>query len=309
MEQAPDHTHEDRQACALPPTRSRSDSAGPAVYRWTDQNGQLHLSDQPPARGIASVVDLSPRQRDFTLEIALEGVTLPPRFRGQLNAGSKRMYDSWHYLLGPENLRQSAIDLVLVGDPRRFEQYRGAGVAGNLPISGFYRIADNRAVVKYRADQPDSALRTSLHEISHLITASHLGPTPRWLTEGLAEYFENLVAREQNAAIHPNRAHLELLRTSRGPTLRQLLHPAQPGWDDARRGGNYAAAWSLVYFLMDSPTGREALRETIRAQHRQFCRRPVATQALADAYPGGLNGLERDWRRWLLEGAPRSHRV
>jgi hypothetical protein len=64
-----------------------------------------------------------------------------------------------------------------------------------------------------------------------------------------------------------------------------------------------------VYFLMDSPTGRKALRETIREQHRQFCRRAVATEALAAAYPGGLDALERDWRRWLFGGAPRPHRV
>ncbi len=97
---AMDHTSNDGQVCGRPPTKSRSETNSGLIYKWVDENGQTHMSDQQPEGRIASVVDLSMKKQDFTYEIIPDDVQLPLDFQGQLAAGSKRMYDTWHFFLG-----------------------------------------------------------------------------------------------------------------------------------------------------------------------------------------------------------------
>jgi hypothetical protein len=40
-----DHTAGDQQACNLPHTKSRNDTEAKLIYKWTDADGQTHMSD------------------------------------------------------------------------------------------------------------------------------------------------------------------------------------------------------------------------------------------------------------------------
>ena len=296
---AMDHTINDRQVCSRPPTKSRSDVHTQLIYKWIDDDGQTHMADRRPEGRIASVVDLGMKKQDFTYEIIPDGVALPINFQGQLTAGSKRMYDSWHFFLGEENLRQSRIQLLLMGDPDRFDAYHTNGSPGSRQVDGFYRMSKNQAVVKYRPARPDRNLAVSFHEISHLITAAHLGPTPPWLTEGLAEYFETMQVQGQSGAIYPDRGHIKLLQTISLPSLREYLSIGRPEWHGEDRNRNYAIAWSIIHFLMEGSPGMYALQETVKQAQENFCKPFSAAVALGKAYPGGLRQLEADWLKWL----------
>ena len=298
------HTVNDGQVCGRPPTKSRSDTNTPQIYKWVDENGQTHMSDKRPEGHIASAVDLGTTKQDFTYEIIPDGVALPLSFQGQLAASSKRMYDIWSFFLGEENLRQSTIQLLLMGDPNRFDAYyaQTSPSSGNRQVAGFYSIAKNQAVVKYDAKRPVQNMRTTFHEVSHLITASHLGPTPPWLTEGLAEYFEMMEVAGQGGVIHPNQAHIKRLRTTALPSLENFLAIAGSDWYGEHRERNYAIAWSLINFLMGGSPGRYALQDTINESHEHFCKPFSAAAALGKAYPGGIRQLEVDWRQWLATG-------
>ena len=299
-----DHTSNDSQVCGRPLTKSRSETNSQLIYKWVDEAGQTHMSDQQPEGRIASAVDLSMKKLDFTYEIIPDGVELPLDFQGQLAAGSKRMYDTWHFFLGEEKLRQSRIQLLLMGEPRRFDAYYASGSTRprNGKVAGFYRINENKAVVKYDAKRPVQNLRTTFHEVSHLITASHLGPTPPWLTEGLAEYFEMMEVAGQGCTIHPNLAHIKLLRTTPLPSLQNYLAIDGSDWYGERGERNYAIAWSLINFLMGGSPGIYALKETIKQSQENFCKPFSAAVALGRAYPGGMRQLEADWRQWLVSG-------
>jgi hypothetical protein len=299
-----DHTANDRQACGRPPTKSRTDTNSQLVYTWVDETGQTHMSDKPPQDQSASVADFGMSKQDFTYEIIPDGVELPLNFQGQLAASSKRMYDAWNFFLGEENLRQSKIQLLLMGDPNRFDAYyaEASPASGSRNVAGFYRIDKNQAVVKYDAKRPGQGLRTTFHEVSHLITASHLGPTPSWLTEGLAEYFEMMQVAGQGGTIHPNHAHIKLLRTTPLPRLQDYLAIDRPDWYGEYRDRNYAMAWSLINFLMAGSPGKYALQDTMQLAHQNFCKPFSAAAALANAYPGGIRQLEIDWRNWLASG-------
>jgi hypothetical protein len=42
-----------------------------------------------------------------------------------------------------------------------------------------------------------------------------------------------------------------------------------------------------------------ALQEVVQQAERNFCKPFSAAEALNSAYPGGLQRLESDWRKWL----------
>ena len=294
-----DHTANDHQACGRPATKSRSDTSSQLYYKWVDDKGQTHISDQPPADRIASVIDLGMSKQDFTYEIIPDGVDVPLDFQGQLAAGSKRMYDTWHFFLGEQKLRQSRIQVRLIGGPDRFDAFYANVSPGSKKVSGFYSMGKNEAVVKFDPAQPARNVGTTFHEISHLITAAHLGPTSPWLTEGLAEYFETMQVKGQGGVIYPNMGHIKLLQSTPLPRLRDYFAIDRPEWHGEYRDRNYAIAWSLIHFLMEGSPGMYALQETIKAAQVNFCKPFSAVVALGKAYPGGTPQLEADWRQWL----------
>jgi Domain of unknown function (DUF4124)/Protein of unknown function (DUF1570) len=294
-----EHAANDQQICNRPPTKSRTDTGTNLIYKWIDEDGQTHLSDTPPTNQIASVIDMAGSTRDFTYSIQADGVSLPLPFEGQVTAGSKRIYDTWHFFLGAKKLRQSKITLRVIGGPGRYDSFRAKARPNGRPSNGFYSPAKNEAYVKYNARHPEQTIRTSFHEISHLVTASHLGPTPPWLTEGLAEYFETMEVKHQGGTIYPNQAHISLLRKSHLPRLHDFLSVSHSQWSGADQDLNYAMAWSLMHFLMQGAPGIYAIKEVVEQAHTSFCKPFSAEKALHDAYPGGLQRLEADWKQWM----------
>ncbi|MEH6517799.1 MAG: DUF4124 domain-containing protein [Halioglobus sp.] len=304
-----DHSANDKQVCSRPRTMSRADTGAQLVYKWTDDEGQTHMSDTPPNDHIASVVDIAGNKRDFTYQIVADGVQLPTTFEGQIAAGSKRMYDTWHFFLGETRLRQSQIKLRVIGGPARFDAFRAKAWPGSKPSYGFYSNSKNEAYVRYDPKHPGQTLRSSFHEISHLITASHLGPTPKWLTEGLAEYFETMEVKHQGGTIHPNKAHLARLKKSQLPRLSEFLAIDRARWNGPQRDLNYAMAWGLMHFLMEGAPGMYAMQSVVQQAHGHFCQPFSAAEALDGAYPGGLQRLERDWRDWLKREGAAAHQT
>jgi hypothetical protein len=304
-----DHTSDDRQACGRPHTKSRSATDSHPIYKWIDEAGQTHMSDERPAGRIATVMDMGMKKQDFTYNIVADGVTVPIDFPGQLAAGSKRIYDIWHYFLGEEKLRQSRVEVLLIGSPERFNAYHAKVSPTSKPVNGFYSMGINQAVVSFDAARMDRTLGTTFHEVSHLITASHLGPTPPWLTEGLAEYFETMQVTGQTGDIHPNQDHIKLLKQTRLPGLREYLSIDRPDWHQEHRDRNYAIAWSLMHFLLEGAPGMYALREVIQQAEINFCKPFSAVDVLNNAYPGGLQRLEQDWRTWLSNGGYQIHQT
>ncbi|TGD72559.1 DUF1570 domain-containing protein [Mangrovimicrobium sediminis] len=284
--------------CTRPASGRRQTPTSPPVYRWVDDQGQTHLSETPPRSYIPTVLDATGAERDFSYEILSED-TLPAQFETHLRTGAKRIYDTWHFFLGEQRLQQAHIRLQVIGDAARYAAVQAQVWPDSQPTIGFYSPLRNTAYVSFDAQRPGEAMRTAYHEISHLVSANLLGPTPPWLNEGLAEYFETMRVRGEGARFVLDRAHLQLLRRNGVPALDDLLTKDRQAWHTQRRARNYAAAWSLVHFLMQDNAGRYALKELIEQIHANFCRPFSARLALYSAYPGGTARLESEWRSWL----------
>lgn len=209
---------------------------------------------------------------------------------------SRAMYSVWQQLIGPDRIRPARIELLLLGNPLEFDQLKQRMAPELPPVSGFYATATDQAVVYYDLATPDNNRFTALHEVAHLISYSQTGPLERWLAEGLAEYFETLVLEEDGLYVIPNLRYQAVLR--RQP-LEEFLSLPVSAWQGEAVEQYYAAAWSLVYFLMDTPRGRVALREVL-VRMTSPLRRQLSEQQLLDlSYPGGLPALEADWHAWL----------
>ena len=220
----------------------------------------------------------------------------PGTFPDRIQAASQVMYAVWSQWIGPDRIRPARVELLLLGDRLEFDRLKQRMAPELPPVSGFYATATDQAIVLYDETTPDNNRFTALHEVAHLISYSQVGPLDRWLAEGLAEYFETLEVDEGAARVSPNLRYQAVLK--RQPLVEFLELPLS-AWQGDSVEQYYAAAWSLVYFLMETPRGRVALREVL-VRMTSPLRRQLAERELLDlSYPGGLENLELDWHRWL----------
>ncbi len=161
------------------------------------------------------------------------------------------------------------------------------------------------AARRFRHDLGQDSLETMCHEAVHQL-AHRMGvlrpdrPNPRWLTEGLAIFFEP--SRNgyllETGAIHwaywdaLSKAHQ---RGERIP-LRELLSNDELffDWSEARLA--YYEAWSLVHYL--ATERRDALMDYLRALREVDPRSPIASRVpLFEArFGAGIDEIEARWQ-------------
>ncbi len=289
--------------CGPPDDPAADPGTTRSVYRWRDEEGVVNFTDAPGAGPQAKLEHQNVYNSNdaFYTSIEIEDAVLPGPYHGHLNAGTRRIYDQWRDWLGDSAIVRSHVKVRFVGDGEKFARLWGKGDGDGWTPTGFYRIRNNEAVVLFSPGYRRDALATAFHEVSHLITAWHLGPSPVWLNEGIAEYFETMDVAWQEARFRRNRQHLALLRNQGLVPLDELIAIAGRDWTAKDPYRRYASAWSFIAFLMDSRTGRETLQNLIRSAHAQRCGPRMDLQESLTQYPGGRQSLEADWQRWVRE--------
>ena len=243
----------------------------------------------------------------FSFTMTAVGIALPADFERQIEVSARQIYNLWRDLLAEQQLRPVQVQLLLLADPIDFDNSKQR-LAPDLPVvSGFYSGRTNQAIVRYDARQLQDSQRTAVHEISHLITSSQLGPADLWLAEGLAEYLETLQISGDKGIVAVNTRHLRWLKGAQLPVLAEFINLPAADWDHANIHRNYAVAWSVIYFLMNSEQGRQTLEALLRHAAAHRCQ-SYSTAALLDTvYIGGLQQLDADWRVWLESPALSQH--
>jgi hypothetical protein len=145
------------------------------------------------------------------------------------------------------------------------------------------------------------------HEASHAILHGRLkNIAPRWLDEGLAEFFE--YGRERGGRLvmgvqeHKARRVRTLLEKSETFQLAKYFQLTEKEWlrlDKTEDRLTSSMAWSLVTFLMSHEEGRALLRAMLRYVDRDG--QEELEDVVGSSYPGGIPGWERAWRRYCLE--------
>lgn len=158
--------------------------------------------------------------------------------------------------------------------------------------------------------------KTVFHETSHLLLRSQTHYCPRWLNEGLSEYFEELdltgavpVVRAQSAK---DKRMKKRLPEGKVPELALYLTQTNRQWsrEDNHSDAPRTLAWSLVYYLMDSPKGQQVIKDMLdyyRTQPVDTAQslRVVNTFAELDSFatPQAETAVsfESNWREWVAQ--------
>ncbi|WP_439105773.1 peptidase MA family metallohydrolase [Congregibacter sp.] len=259
-----------------------------------EASSPLAASDCTATSGVATNTSAP-----FSIRVQAEGTSLPVGLEQSLSAGTEFAYAQWQGWLGTNALRQSQINIRFLGDARRFQEIYGKPDAQEWTTTGFYRKRSNEALILYTPAYRSSALGNTFHEVSHLITAQHLGVTPPWLNEGLAEHYETLRIDANASRFAANVQHLQLLRKRTPLSINALTQLSRQEWmrEDAER--RYASAWALIAFLMDSPRGEQTLKHTIQSAYAARCEPGGNLRDMLARYPGGMDSLQDDWQNWL----------
>lgn len=239
--------------------------------------------------------------QEFQIRIAVEGADLPTGFTAAIDAGARYSYAFWREWLGKERLQASLINIRFIGDDARFDHIYNAQSPEGWTTTGFYRIRSNEALIRYTDPHIRNALATTFHEVAHLIAAWHLGPTPPWLNEGLAEYFETMRVANGQVEFHKSATHERILRQTPPTPLPALITLSRSEWADKDAALRYASAWSLIRFLFDTAEGQQTLTAVIHSAYSQRCDVETHLETALGQYPGGLSRLEQDWNTSLAQ--------
>lgn len=233
-----------------------------------------------------------------SLDINAADIRLPTYFQDRLATGADILHNTWQAWLGDDTLLPAPVRVRFVADLAQFADLYKGPVPSGADTSGFYRMRDNEAVILYSPYRRQDTLATTLHEVAHLFTAWHLGSTPAWLNEGIAEHFETLNRRGEFSR---SAEHIVVLRRD-GPTpLPDLLTLRRSEFAKTEARRHYASAWALIAFLLEADPGPIVFEGLLRSAHAERCNVYRDHDLALDAYPGGLTQLAADWDAWVAE--------
>jgi hypothetical protein len=197
------------------------------------------------------------------------------------------------------------VTIYLVGSMGEVRKLHGGGAASRY-IGGFYRPQAGRtvAVVPRVTDDSDDlftpGMSILLHEYAHhfLISANSF-PTPRWVSEGAAEFFASASFEKDGAVFlgRPNTRRSVELHFARDVTVTDLLDPEAY---ERRRGKSssydafYGKSWLLYHYL--------SLGDQRKGQLRTYFRGLIegkSSPAAASAAFGDLKVLEKELDTYL----------
>ncbi|WOJ95089.1 DUF1570 domain-containing protein [Congregibacter variabilis] len=267
-----------------------------------------HLWDQPPAPEVLALAAPHCSQSSavsattsepFSIAVQAQAAALPADLEQKIALGADAAYAQWREWLGEEALLHSRINIRFVGDDKQFREIYGKPSAEDWTTTGFYRMRSNEALILYTPKYRSTALGNAFHEVSHLVTASHLGATPPWLNEGLAEYYETLDVVDNGVRFAHNPLHIQLLRRQGPVSISDMTALSRKEWmqQDAQR--RYASAWSFITFMLQSQDGRRTLQRVVQQAYMERCDARADLRESLRNYPGGLQSLQDDWFYWL----------
>jgi tetratricopeptide (TPR) repeat protein len=187
--------------------------------------------------------------------------------------------------------------VVVFANDRSFRPYKPLYEGKPIDVAGWFQSSEDINYIALSADAGELAYRTVFHEYAHFVTAHGAGRVPVWVSEGLAEVYENFEERQGGRAALIGRApshHLDLLRTSTLMPLRELLavDSSSPVYNEGnRRGVFYAQSWALMHYLM---LGNQARAAELRAYLGRIRTGDAPDQAFRDSFGSDLRPLENE---------------
>lgn len=301
--------HATPSLCLKTPTRSINTVDKTSIFRWTDENGQVHFSDNKPKQQNSREVThryASDRQY-FRMNLSSPEQGLPTLLGEQLQRDVNAIYSYLSDRMKPQHVRQVDLNLKVFNTHKGFEQYRQLHAPSLKSVAGFYTSASNEAVVmQQKYDQQTRAI--ARHEATHVINAGLFGRSPIWFNEGLAEYFESYdYASLKSGSSQPNPYLFRYLTSqfNQGqlPPLKDYLLLTESEWRAKNPRTMYAMAWSIIYLLQNHQEGERFTRKLLTEMAENPCTTLDTISFWNNHYTGGFAKFERRWKAKLQNKA------
>ncbi len=181
--------------------------------------------------------------------------------------------------------------------PHRYLNWRDRTSRSRSP-AGYYSSRLDEATVNHGKYYRSLVV----HEVHHQIFAKLMRRSPRWLDEGLSEFYQRVFWREGRPYVYRSRPAMAALRKwdryGASPSVREIISMPARQFADLEFNGDSTVryvSWGIVYLMMTSSAGKELLSKAIGEQLRNPRRRNHLI--MDDVYPGGIDNLERRLRR------------
>ena len=254
-------------------------SQSPVRREYAGRQGGI-VSDAPPA-------------------VAKEWVERLDRFCG--------VYERFYRGIGLEKRSDNKLRVRLFASFDAFKEFKDRDSPDGSAIA-YFSPSLNSVVMYHDASDPWLA-HTLFHEMQHQYLARYTTAAPKWVNEGLSEYFEGWrIGEDGSFESRPNLYDLLLLRNelkrNKGLPLADLarMSPREfqefPGRSDLRGYLQYATSWGLVYYFLElaSPKERAIFEDYLRALNAKGVKAERAAMAVPD-----WDEFEARWKRAILD--------
>ena len=198
------------------------------------------------------------KSKDFT--IRSNASTRESKALGKRITFYLSIFEDFYKDLGLKKKSDNRLKLRLFATHEEFEAFykRGGGSLGSTPLA--YWSPSLNSIVMY-SDERDVALKAVVfHETSHQFLSHYTSDAPKWLNEGLSEYFEGWKIEDAKSARES--LHLYDLAMVQGAlkaghflTPQKLISMSRSDFNNFAKQNpklpgylHYATSWSLVYY-------------------------------------------------------------
>ncbi|AOT10443.1 DUF1570 domain-containing protein [Pseudoalteromonas luteoviolacea] len=238
------------------------------IYTWVDSKGIRNYSDKKPSQGAETYQPRSGRTLDY-FELEISGEAISNQFRNKLKTKLKSVFRGYTSILGLSAMRKVKLKIVVLPSRAAYERTVksfGGDPSGNV---GVYFGIRNTALLEQRSYQ--QTMRTAIHEAVHAINQAVIGFSPRWLNEGLAEYFESIDVSMQVGKVS-SFEHVSRKGFLQGQVMSPLqLFGAEAQWRAFKPDILYRSSWAFMHFLMSSDKGRMGLKQLMLLEQSEPC--------------------------------------
>lgn len=169
---------------------------------------------------------------------------------------------------------------------------------GSRIVGQFLSHRDGNFITLNADSRLTGGLGVVLHEYVHYLLNQNLPRIPRWLNEGLAEYYSTFSVEGDYAVVgRPVPRHLRWWRHHESVDVANILSAGSESDHFAEQAGEfYAVSWGLTHYLLSSPNGASVLASYVEGVASGAD--PVA--AFQEASEWSMRELEEALRRHLV---------
>lgn len=255
-------------------------------------------------------VDTTPFADRVNVEVKINGYRAINVSREKLATSVWYMYRIHESLLDIETMPGFNITLRMFRELVAYDRLRQETLLAVPHDQTGFAVGREQLAVALAQQTPAATLQVALHQAYHVLSHSLYGDTFPWFQEGMAAYFENMTVEDGMISLPENQAWVPRMTGSYSKfninsiPLRELLTMSSRIFYDSKKELNFAASHSFINFMLNhDEQGGALMRRYMRLLVATHCNRPEpAAEFFERYYPGGLEGLEQNWREHAVPG-------